>query len=56
MRMLTQKTTEKVSYCEQSKCDDDLHELLRTGNGDEEEDSGMRRSTFGAKASYTALR
>ena len=55
MWMMMQKTTEEVS-CEQSKCDDDLHELLRTGNGDEEEDSGMRRSTFGAKASYTALR
>ena len=27
-----------------------------TGNGEEEEDAGMRRSTFGAKASYTALR
>ena len=41
---------------ERAKCDDDLHELLRTGSGDEEDDSGMRRSNFGAKTSYTALR
>ena len=30
--------------------------LLWTGNGDEEDESGMRRSNFGTKASYTALR
>ena len=30
--------------------------LLWTGNGDEEDESGMRRSNFGTKASYTAVR
>ena len=29
---------------------------LWTGNGEEEDESGMRRSNFGTKASYTAVR